>query len=60
MLLPISFRGPKLYNKILNKEKKGLESHTLFKEGIKLKLLDMENEYSYFLYNKKPLHTFFI
>ena len=49
MLLPISFRGPKLCNKILNKEKKGLESHTLFKEGIKLKLLDMENEYSHFL-----------
>ena len=44
----ISFRGPKLWNEILNKEEKGLESHTLFKECVKLKLLDMENEYSYF------------
>ena len=44
----ISFQGPKLWNEILNKEKKGLESHTLFKKCVKLKLLDMENEYSYF------------
>ena len=41
----ISFRGPKLWNEILNKEEKGTESHTFFK---KCKLLDMENEYSYF------------
>ena len=44
----ISFQGPKLWNEILYKEKKGLESHTLFKKCVKLKLLDMENEYSYF------------
>ena len=43
----ISFGGPKLWNKILNIEEKGLESHTLFKKYVKLKLLDMENEYSY-------------
>ena len=44
----ISYREPKLWNEILNKEEKGLESQTLFKECVKLKLLDMENEYSYF------------
>ena len=44
----ISFRRPKLWNEILNKEEKWLESHTLFKECVKLKLLDTENEYSYF------------
>ena len=44
----ISFRGPKLWNDILNKEEKGSESHTFFKICVKLKLLDMENEYSYF------------
>ena len=29
----ISFRGPKLWNEILNKEEKGLESYTLFKKA---------------------------
>ena len=56
----ISFRGPKLLNEILNKEKKGLECHTLFKKCVKSKLLNMENEYSYFLKNKKPLHLFYL
>ena len=45
----ISFRGPKLWNEILNKEEEGLECHTLFKKCFKLKLLNMEkNEYSNF------------
>ena len=45
----ISFRGPKLWNEILNKEEKGLECHTLFKKCFKLKLLNMDkNEYSNF------------
>ena len=44
----ISFQGPKMWNEILNKEEKGLQSHTLFKKCVKLKLLDMENQYSYF------------
>ena len=41
------FRVPKLWNEILNKEEKGLESHTLFEKCVKLKLLDKESEYSY-------------
>ena len=44
----IFFRGPKQWNEIVNTEEKGLESHTVFKKCIKLKFLDMENEYSYF------------
>ena len=44
----ISFRGPKLWNEILNKDERGLESHKLFKECIKLKLLVTKNEYSDF------------
>ena len=43
-----SFRRPKLSNEIVNKEEKELESHTLFKKCVKLKLLNMENEYFYF------------
>ena len=46
--LSISFRGAKLWNEILNKKEEGLESHPLFKKCIRLKLLDMENEYSHF------------
>ena len=56
----ISFRGPKLWNEILNKEDKWLESHTLFKKCVKLKLLDMENEYSYFKKIEKPLYLFYL
>ena len=44
----ISFRGPKLWNEILNKDERGLESHKLFKECIKLTLLVTKNEYSDF------------
>ena len=44
----ISFRGPKLWNEILNKEEKGLACHTLFEKCVILRLLDMENAYSYF------------
>ena len=44
----ILFWGPKLWNEILNKEEKGLVSQTPLKKWVKLKLLDMENEYSYF------------
>ena len=31
----ISFRGRKLWNEVLNKQEKGLESHILFKECVK-------------------------
>ena len=44
----ISFRGPKLWNEILNQEEKGSECHTLFKKCVKSKLLNMKNEYPYF------------
>ena len=56
----ISFREPKLWNEGLNKEEKGMISHTLFKKYVKLELLDMENEYSNFLKMKKPLHLFYL
>ena len=49
-----------LFNEILNKEEQGLEFHTLFKKCVKLKLLDMENEYSLFLKNEKTHAPFFI
>ena len=44
----ISFRGPKLWSEILNKEEKRLECHTHFKKYVNLKFLNMENEHSYF------------
>ena len=56
----ISFREPKLWNEGLNKEEKGIISHTLFKKYVKLELLDMENECSNFLKMKKPLHLFYL
>ena len=54
-----SSQGQKLWNEIFNIEKKGLESHTIFKKSFKLKLLDMENEYSYILKIKKTITAFF-
>ena len=44
----ISFRGPKLWNEILHKEEKELESYSLFQNIIKSKLLMIENETKYF------------
>ena len=44
----ISFRGPKLWNEILHKEEKELESLLLFQNIIKSKLLMIENETKYF------------
>ena len=44
----ISFRGPKLWNEILHKEEKELESYPLFQSVIKSKLLMIENETKYF------------
>ena len=44
----VSYRGPKLWNlSLCNKEKK-IESQILFQKMLKSKLLDMENELSYF------------
>ena len=39
----ILFRGPKLWNEILHKEEKELESYSLFQNKIKPKLLMIEN-----------------
>ena len=44
----ISFRGPKLWNEILHKEEKELESYSLFQNIIKSKLLMIEIETKYF------------
>ena len=39
----ISYRGPTLWNTILDKRDKEIESHLLFKKKIKSKLLDITN-----------------
>ena len=44
----ISFRGPKLWNEILRKEEKELESYSFYQNIIKAKLLMIENETKYF------------
>ena len=44
----ISFRGPKLWNEILQTEEKELECFSLFQNRIKSKLLKNENETKYF------------
>ena len=41
-------RGPKLWNKFFSKEEKKIESQMLFQKRLKSKLLEMENELSYF------------
>ena len=42
------YRGPKLWNEFLSNEEKKIESQILFQKRLKSKLLDMENELSYF------------
>jgi len=44
----ISFRGPKLWNDIPNKQEKEIKSSLLFQKKMKSKLLDNENETDYF------------
>ena len=44
----ISFRGAKLWNELLTNEEKQIISHKLFSKMVKSKLLDAENELSYF------------
>ena len=44
----ISFRGPKLWNEFLNTDEKQISSYNLFSRKVKSKLLDTENELSYF------------
>ena len=45
----ISFRGPKLWNELLNTDEKQISSYNLFSRKVKSKLLDTENELRYFL-----------
>ena len=44
----IYFRGPKLWNEILRKEEKELESYSFFQNIIKAKLLMIENQSKHF------------
>ena len=45
----VSYRGPTLWNTILDKRDKEIESHLLFKKKIKSKLLDITDEQMFFL-----------
>ena len=47
----VSYRGPTLWNTILDKRDKEIESHLLFKKKIKSKLLDITIEQMFFLNN---------
>ena len=44
----VSFRGPTLWKNILDKEDKETDSHLFFKKKRNSKLLDIDNELSYF------------
>ena len=44
----ISIRGTKLWNDIINKEEKDIQSYSLFQKKIKSKLIKIENETGYF------------
>ena len=44
----VSYQGPKLWNECLSNQEKKTESQILFQKRLKSKLLDMENELSYF------------
>ena len=44
----ILIRGPKLWNNVINKEEKDIQSCSLFQKKIKSKLIETENETDYF------------
>ena len=44
----VSSQGQKLWNKLLDKQKKSLDHETSFKKSIKLILLSLENELRFF------------
>ena len=44
----VSYRGPTLWNTILDKRDKEIDSHLIFKKKIKSKLLDITNEQMFF------------
>ena len=43
-----SIRGPKLWNDVISKEEKDIQSYSLFQKKIKSKLIKIENETDYF------------
>ena len=45
----VLYRGPSLWNTMLGKREKEIESHLLFKKKTKSKLLDITNEQMFFL-----------
>ena len=44
----ISIRGFKLWNDVINKEEKNIQSYFLFQKNIKSKLIEIENETDHF------------
>ena len=44
----ISIPGPKLWNDVINKEEKDIQSYSLFQKKIKSKLIKIKNETDYF------------
>ena len=44
----ISVRGPKIWNEVLTKEGKEIQSHSIFLRKIKTKVLESDNERKYF------------
>ena len=44
----ISIRGPKLWNNVINKKEKDIQSYSLFQKKIKSKLIKIDNETDYF------------
>ena len=50
----ISIRGPAIWNNFVSNTEKELESSSLFKPNVKTKLLDFENEVTFFQ-NKRIL-----
>ena len=44
----ISIRGPKLWTDVINKEKKDIQSYSLFQKKMKSKLIKIEKDVDYF------------
>ena len=44
----MSTRGPKLWNDVINKEEKDIQSYSLFQKKIKSKLIKIGNKNGYF------------
>ena len=48
MKYSVSYRGPTLWDTILDKRDKKIETHLLFEKKLKSKLLDITNEQIFF------------